>query len=86
MFQMYATFTDWDLNTSNITHINNSVLLGFSISNSASNGWSTNTYSTGNYCSASSLSGKTTGGYGNVTLVNFGDCFNAWSPVPVCTY
>ena len=86
VFQMFATFTDWDLNTSTTTHINNSVLAGFSITGSAKTGWTTIPYDTINFCSTSLMSGKYTGGFKSVTLVNTGDCPNAWSSVPDCTY
>jgi len=87
VFQMFATFTDWDLNTSTTNHINNSVLAGFHITGSDNAGWTTVPYSTRNFCSGAVMSGKQAGsGFKGVTLVNTGECPNAWSPVPDCTY
>jgi hypothetical protein len=82
---MYTTFNGWDSASTATSPVNNSVLASFTTGGSATAGWTTSEFFTGNYCSSGSLSGKTSGGYDDVSLSNNSGCVSGWDVYPDCT-
>lgn len=81
---MYVTFNGWDPSSTATSQVNNSVMASFTSGGSATTGWTSTEFFTGNYCSANSLSGKTAGGYTAVSSSNNVGCTNGWDSYPDC--